>query len=539
MPDLLFHGGPIYTLDARQVRAEAILVRDETIVAVGSAAEVRAAARPGYEDVPLNGRAVIPGLTDAHIHLLWTAQNRQNVQLDGVASLEAALELIRKRAAQLPDGAWLRGHGWNHALWAHRWPTAEELDRVTDDRPAILWRKDAHSAWVNSRALALAGIDATMSDPGGGAIQRDEQGRPTGILLEGSAIDLVARIVPPPTAAENQQALHEILRECNRRGLTSLHTIGCPAPDGPATLAAIQAAYAAGTLTTRCLFHLPHAQLDEYIGLGVRSGLGDAWVRIGGVKLFSDGSLGSCTCHMLAPFEDSRTNVGMPTLSDEALYAAVRQANDHGIAVTVHAIGDRANRTVLDAIAAYRALGDRREQGIMPPLLPNRIEHAQHLDPADVPRFAELGVIASMQPLHATSDIDIAERLLGPERSAWSYAWRPLQQAGAILAFGSDAPVETFDPWAGIHAAVTRRRRNGEPPNGWNRQLALDLHETLYSYAVGPAIASNEGARKGTLAPGMLADLLVLEADPFAINPHDLWRMNVVQTFVGGRCVWE
>lgn len=531
MPDLLFHGGPIYTLDPAQPTAEALLVRDGMIVAVGGASDVRTHLRPGYEEIPLGGRALIPGLTDAHIHLLWTGHNRQNVDLDGVESLDAALEQIRRHAEQLPEGAWLRGHGWNHALWAHRWPNAEDLDRVTAGHPAILSRKDGHSVWLNTGALELAGIDENTSDPDGGLIQRDELGQPTGILLE-RANDLAYAIVPVPSAAENQQALRLIIRECNKRGLTSLHM-----PEGPDTLATLQMLKTQAALNARCLFHLPYRQLDEYIALGVRSGFGDDLLRIGGVKIFSDGSLGSCTCHMLAPFVGSTTNHGLPTIAEAELYEAVRKANRHGIAVTIHAIGDRANRTVLDAIAAQRAAAP--EAGVVAPLLPNRIEHAQHLDPADVPRFAALNVIASMQPVHATSDMEIAERLLGNERSAWSYAWQPLQQAGAILAFGSDAPVETLDPWAGIHAAVTRKRQDGQPPQGWHRELALSLQETLWAYVIGPAIASNEAERKGRLAPGMLADLVVTGADPFAVDAEDLWRMTVDYTFVGGCCVWE
>lgn len=531
MPDLIFHGGPIYTLDPQQKRAEAVLVRDDVIVAVGSAAEIRAAAQPGYEDVALAGRALLPGLTDAHIHLLWTGINRQYVDLDGVPSLAAALDLIRKRVQQLPEGAWLRGHGWNHSLWEHRWPTAAELDRVTVGHPALLSRKDAHSIWLNSTALELAGIDDRTPDPDGGMIQRDERGQPTGILLE-NAMHLAYNIVPDPTAAENQAALRSIIRECNRRGLTSLHM-----PESPECLAGLQALRAKDQLHARCLFHLPYRQLDDYIALGVRSGFGDEWIRIGGVKIFSDGSLGSCTCHMIDPFVGSATNRGLPTLPREELFAAVRRANENGIAVAIHAIGDQANRTVLDAIAEART--SREAEGVVFPTLPNRIEHAQHLDPADVPRFAALGVLASMQPIHATSDIEIAERLLGSERSLWSYAWRPLHENRAILAFGSDAPVETLDPWAGIHAAVTRQRQNGEPPGGWNGQLALSLEDALWSYVVGPAIASGEAARKGVIAPGMLADLIVTQADPFEIDPADLWRMEVDHTFVGGRSVYD
>jgi predicted amidohydrolase YtcJ len=527
MPDILFHGGPIYTLNNNQPRAEALLVRNNTIIAVGHASELREYLRPGYEDVPLAGRALIPGLTDAHIHLLWTGLNRQRVDLDGVGTFDTALEIIRRYAEQLPEGAWLRGHGWNHALWEHRWPTAEDLDRVTLGHPAILSRKDGHSVWINTRALELAGIDAQSPDPNGGAIQRDDAGRPTGILLE-QAVDLISCVVPEPSSAEKQQALREIIRACHTRGLISAQI-----PEGPDTLDALQTLRAAGDLYIRCLFHLPYRQLDDYIALGIRSGFGDEWLRIGGVKIFSDGSLGSCTCHMLAPFRGSLDNYGLPTISEQELYAAVYKANTNGIAVTVHAIGDRANRTVLDAIAAVPPT--QRQS----PVLPNRIEHAQHLDPADVARFSALGVIASMQPIHATSDMEIAERLLGPERCAWSYAWQPLQQAGAVLAFGSDAPVETLDPWAGIHAAVTRQRQDGMPANGWHRELALSLQDTLRAYTVGPAIAAGEAHSRGRLTPGMRADLLVLAADPFAIAPGNLWRMEVELTMVSGRVVWE
>lgn len=531
MPDLLFHGGPIYTLDPAQPVVEALVVRDGLVAAAGAADAVRAQLQPGYDLIDLRGRALIPGLTDAHIHLLWTGRGRQNVDLDGVASLDEALERIRLHSARLPEDAWLRGHGWNHALWGHRWPTAAELDRVTAGHPAILSRKDGHSVWLNTRALEIAGIDERTAEPSGGLIQRDERGQPTGVLLE-NANDLAWNVVPSPSSAEDQQALRAIIRDCNARGLTSLHI-----PEGSDTLAALQILRGADELHARCLFHLPYRQLDQYIALGVRSGLGDGLLRIGGVKIFSDGSLGSCTCHMLSPFVGSASNYGLPTIPEDELVAAVHKANISGIAVAVHAIGDRANRAVLDAISAHRS--QPPAPGSVAPLLPNRIEHAQHLDPVDVPRFGALDVIASMQPIHATSDYEIAERLVGPERSLWSYAWQPLRQSGAVLALGSDAPVETFDPWAGIHAAVTRQRQDGQPPNGWNRELALTLEQALWGYIVGPALASAETRFKGPLAPGLAADLVVLGADPFAVAADDLWRMEVLQTFVGGRSVWE
>ena len=529
MRDLLFHGGPIHTLDLDQPHADALLVRGDTIIAVGSAEDVRAQARAGYEDIPLQGRALIPGLCDAHIHLLWTGQNLERVDLAGVASFDQALERIKRHADQLPPNAWVRGHGWNHDLWGDRWPAADDLDRVTGGRPAILSRKDAHSAWANTRALELAGIDDRTPDPDGGIIGRDERGRATGMLFE-NAMQLVYRVMPEPTLQDNMQAIRAAIAALNRYGIVSVHT-----PDPAESLPALQAIRATSDLNMRCLFYLPLHQLDQYIALGIRSGFGDEWIRIGGVKIFSDGALGSQTASMLEPFEGS-DNRGVAMHSDEALHEMVRRAYSNGLAVKIHAIGDRANRVVLDAIAA--AL-DAQGEGDVAPVLPNRIEHAQHLDPADIARFGELNVVASAQPIHATADIDAAERLLGPQRAAYSYAWRALMEAGALLAFGSDSPVETFDPWSGIHAAVTRQRQNGYPDGGWHPEQAVDLRTALEAYTVGPATVAGEAHLRGRLKLGMRADLVVLNADPFAVDAHELWQIKTEQTFVAGRSVWE
>lgn len=528
MNDIIFHGGQIYTLDPRQPIVDALLLRGDNIVAAGAAGDVRSQARPGYQDVPLQGRAVVPGLADAHIHLLWSGEALRQINLDGVASLDQALEAVRRHAEQLPPGAWVRGQGWNHALWGYRWPTAAELDSVTGGRPAILSRKDRHSSWVNTRALELAGIDERSPDPPGGTILRGEGGRPAGILLE-RASELVFAAVPAPDEAGVRLVVREVIAACNARGVTSIQ-----APDEPAAFRAVQELRERDELHARYLYHLPLRQLDEYIANGVRSGLGDEWVRVGGVKIFSDGALGSRTCRMLAPFR-GHDDSGMAMLPDEALHEAVLRANLAGIAVTIHAIGDAANRAVLDAMAAAKS--ELRRRNMNAPALPNRIEHAQHLDAADIGRFGELGVVASMQPVHATSDREMAEQLLGPARAARSYAWRPVAEAGATLAFGSDAPVETLDPWAGIYAAVTRQAQDGAPAGGWHPELCLSLQAALEAYTVGPAVASGEAGLKGRLAPGMLADLVVLEQDPFAIEPHELPRVEVVSTWVGGRSV--
>ncbi len=529
MPDILFHGGPIHTLDPDQPLADALLVRGDTIIAVGSADDVRKQARAGYEDVALRSRALVPGLCDAHIHLLWTGQNLDRVDLADVPSLDEALDRIKQHAARLPLDAWVRGHGWNHDLWGGRWPTAKELDRVTGGRPAMMSRKDAHSAWSNTRALELAGVHDDTPDPDGGIIGRDEQGQATGMLWE-NAMSLVYDVIPEPTLHENMQALRAAFAACNRYGIISVHT-----PDPAASLPALQALRATSELNLRVLHYLPLHQLEQAIALGIRSGFGDEWLRIGGVKIFSDGALGSQTASMLAPFIGS-DNRGVAMHTDDALHTMVRQAYSNGLAVMIHAIGDRANRVVLDSIAA--ALDALAEEEVAP-ALPNRIEHAQHLDPSDIGRFGELSVVASVQPIHATADIDAAERLLGPERAAWSYAFRSLMERGALLAFGSDSPVETFDPWTGIHAAVTRQRQNNHPDGGWHSEQAVDLRTALEAYTINPARIAGDAHIRGRLTPGMRADLVVLNTDPFAIDAHDLWQVKAEHTFVGGRSVWE
>lgn len=263
MPDLLFHGGPIYTLDPARPRVEALLVRGDRIAAAGSAADVRAQIAGSYEDMPLGSRAIVPGLTDAHIHLLWTGLGRLSVDLDGITSLEAALDRVRTHAERLPGDAWVRGHGWNHALWDNRWPTAVDLDRATAGRPALLSRKDGHSVWLNSRALELANITRETSDPPGGTIGRDDQGEPTGVLWE-NANELAYRVVPDYTWEERRGALRAIIAECNRRGLTGVHI-----PEGPDTLALLRELRERNELTIRALWHLPYAQLDQAIDLGI------------------------------------------------------------------------------------------------------------------------------------------------------------------------------------------------------------------------------------------------------------------------------
>lgn len=544
MATIILYNGPIYTLDPAQPRAQAIAIRDGRVLVAGSEGKVYGAVGGRAEAINLRGRAAIPALTDAHVHLIWHALAQRNVQLDGAGTFDEALARIAAAAKKLPPGAWLQGRGWDHTRWGGRWPTAEDLDRVAPDRPVALSRRDGHSVWVNTLALTIAGITDDTPDPPGGAIRR-ERGKATGVLLE-NAGDLLRGHIPPASQAERLAALEDATREAYGYGMAGVHIPATMTPgDGAISMADLQTLRERGRLGLRCLVYLGADALDGALALGLRSGLGDRWLRLGGVKLFADGTLGSETADMLRPYEGTR-NTGLPVLPEEELRACVRKAIGGGLSVAVHAIGDAANRKVLDAIeAALQGMG-HGEQGMernMPspvphPPVPNRIEHCQVLHPRDVPRFAPLGVVASMQPIHCTSDMATADLLWG-ERCELAYAWRALKDAGVLLAFGSDAPVEPLNPWLGIHAAVTRQLPGGEPAGGWRPAQRLTLEETLRAFTSGPAQAAGAAHELGTLAAGMLADIAVLSADPFKLSPAELYRVRAELMVVEGKVVWE
>ncbi|HMA37249.1 MAG TPA: amidohydrolase [Chloroflexia bacterium] len=531
----------VYTMNPRQPEAAALAWRGERLLAVGPADAVLVAAGPGARVVDGGGRTVLPGLIDAHIHFMWYAAGLLRVDLEGAPSREAALERVADRVARTAPGAWVRGSGWNNHLWTpDGFPTRQDLDRVTGAHPAVMTRKDGHSIWVNSAALAAAGITRDTADPPGGRIGRAPDGEPDGMLYEGAALRLVYPLVPDESAAERDAAVRRGLAAVAAAGLTGFHDL-----ESPEAFAAFQQLDAAGALPVRVVMALALATLPESIAVGLRSGFGSSRLRVGPVKIFSDGSLGSQTAEMLAPFTGTSDNYGVPTIGQADLEAAILAASAAGIAVAVHAIGDAANRRTLDALARAR----QAESGPAP--LPpgpgangytlyglrHRIEHAQLVDPADWPRFRELGVIASMQPIHATSDMHAADRLWGARCGQGAYAWRSLQRAGARLAFGSDCPVETFDPWRGIHAAVTRQDAAGTPPGGWYPQERLSVVEAVRAYTLGAAYAAGEEQQKGSLAPGKLADLVLLDQDIVTGAPATIPHTRVTTTIVGGDVV--
>lgn len=524
--DLVLLNGNIHTMDAARPHASAVAIARNRVLAVGDETEMRALLRPGGEAIDLGGHTVVPGFVDAHLHFASYGLGLKRIDV-GVTSLTEALSRVAAAAEITPPGRWLRGQGWDQSLWeGGAFPARWDLDRIAPEHPVLLRHKSGHAAWVNSRAMQLAGITVGTPDPAGGAIDHDSAtGEPSGILKE-AAIELVSELLPEPSLDEVTKAIEAATARAHEVGLVGVHTM-----EGSLAFQGFQKLRAAGKLRLRVLMQIPEDNLDAAVQIGLRSGFGDPWLRVGGLKVFSDGALGSHTASMLEPFCDASEDYGIAAVASEQLRQVVSRASRAGMAVFVHAIGDRANREVLDAIESSRAAGEG-------PQLRHRIEHVQLLHPDDLPRLARLRVIASMQPIHATQDMVLADRCWGT-RCATAYAWRSLLDTGAVLAFGSDAPVEDPEVLKGIHAAVTRRRPDGSPdPEGWYPEQRLDVEEAVRAYTAGAAFAGGEEAIKGTLSPGKLADLVVLSHDIFTIEPMAILETEVVATMLDGAFVY-
>jgi hypothetical protein len=475
---------------------------------------------PGAVVEDLNGATVIPGLIDAHVHLMWYALGLQQLSLRDCTRAEM-IQQVQVRAADVPEDTWIRGRGWDQNLWpGGQFPTAAELDEVAPRHPVLLIAKNGHAAVANGAALQRAKITVDTPDPNGGRIGRYADGTPNGMLFE-HAIDFVKNIIPEPTVDQVTSALRIAQEHLLDVGLTGVHDV-----DGAPAFAAFQALRCEGALRVRIVKYVRQVALQGLLTAGVRSGFGDRWLRLGGVKLYADGALGARTGAMFAPYEGEPDNLGVLTLEPEALEALARQAVDGGLALAIHAIGDRANRLVLDVLDTVRPHN---------PTLRHRIEHVQLITPEDVERFEHLNVVASMQPVHAPHDQVMAEQYWG-ERTRYAYAWRTLADAGATLAFGSDAPIERFDPWVGLYAAVTRRHEaDGTPGSeGWHPEQRLTLDEALRAFTWGAAYAGGMESQLGCLLPGYLADLLVLNHDIFALPPAALLETEASRVMVDG-----
>lgn len=525
MPSVLFRNARFLTLDTSHPLVEALAARDGRVLLAGSEQECRGALGSGFETHDLDGAWVIPGLTDSHIHFTAYARGLREIVLEDAPSLADALDRVGRRAASLQPGEWVLGGNWDHNRWPERRPPDKTaLDAVTPDNPAALHSRDGHSLWVNSRALELAGITSATPDPVGGHIVRLPDGSPSGLLQE-NAQDAVWDAVGEMPVEALVALLKEAFPHAHAAGLTSIHDF-----DGTDAIAAYRALHDSGELRLRVFKSVPAGYLDRALEEGIRTGQGDEWLRYGPVKIFTDGALGSHSAAMFEPFAGDPGNTGIEVTPPEPLQRMVLRASAGGIWCALHAIGDRANRNALDAFE--RARRELPDSGVR-----YRIEHVQHLHADDLPRLAALDVIASMQPIHATSDMYLADELLG-ERARYSYAWRSVLASGARLAFGSDCPVEPLDPFLGLHAAVTRQR-DGRPEGGWYPEERLTAEEAVRAYTEGAAWASGEERLKGRLAPGMLADFVALPSNPLEGNPEALLAMQVQATYIGGERVYS
>ncbi len=532
MIDRIITNANIITLDAAQPRAEAIAMIGEQIVAVGTDEDLIDLGDAATIREDAGGKTLIPGLIDAHIHWRWTALTLREVDLFEIPSREVALQRVAQRASEVPPGTWIIGQGWTQEAWPDkRFPTAAELDRVAPDHPVYLRAKSAHAFWVNSAALRLAGIDAHTPDPDGGHIGRDDHGQPNGMLFENAGRLITSRI-PPVDAEYTVRQMLEAQELALASGLTGIHDF-----DGPDSLSAVQMLRERGQLGLRTLKNINVEYIEHAHALGLRWGFGDDWIRIGGLKIFSDGALGPRTALMIDPYEGEPDNYGVRVTDPETMIELVSKASALGIPSTIHAIGDRAVREVLNTYEVVRR--EEAARGETPQHRRHRIEHVQLIHPDDRHRLAELGIIASIQPIHATSDYRMADDYWGA-RAEYAYNARIQLDQKVVVAFGSDSPVDPFEPLRGIHAAVTRRRADGSPgPDGWYPQNRVSLKEALSGYTYGPAYAAGMEKRQGRLAVGCLADLVVLDRDITRVDPDEILDINVQATMVGGQWRYE
>ena len=477
--------------------------------------------------IDADGKYMLPGLVDAHAHLYSQGFLTISLDLAGTPSLEEAVEQIAAYASNNPRSPWILGRGWNQVLWAvQEFPTASDIDPVVNDRPVWLNRIDGHAGWANSRALAIAGIDDDTADPIGGKIVRDDNGKATGILID-KAMGLMGSHIPGPDKDEIRVTYLRAIESLVALGMTGMHDAGISIVEAEVLISL--ADDNALDMRVYAMLSDSGANLDA-MGEPLK-GYGNDRLDIQAVKLYSDGALGSRGAAMIEPYSDDVENRGLPFWTQDELDGFVQKANGMGFQVGIHAIGDLGNRMALDAF-------EKAQGGEQSPLR-NRIEHSQIIALEDIPRFAELGVIAAMQPIHATSDMNMAEDRLGPDRILGGYAWRRLLDSGAIIASGSDFPVEKANPFLGLYAAVTRQDAAGLPAGGWYADQALTRAEALHSFTLAAAFAAHQEDRLGSLEAGKLADFIIVDRDYFTIPAADIDDIQVIQTWVGGQLVFD
>lgn len=529
--DLILTNGRIYTLDPERPWAEAVACREGRILAVGTGDDARALTGPKTRVIDCGGRLVLPGLTDAHVHFLGYAVRRKQVSLFGLTDPAAVRERLAAAVASAAPGEWVLGWGWDSNHWDLQ-PTAALIDDISPHNPVALARMDMHTWWANSRAMDIAGVTTQTPDPIESHIGRDAGGRPTGLFSEWNAIALIERHIPQPDEAALAAWLEETIAEAHRLGLTGIHDQRIER-EGAQSLRLFQSLRRAGKLTLRVHSNIAADYFTEAAQLGLESGFGDDILWLGHLKAFADGAMGSGTAHMLEPYEGQPDNTGIVVTPPDELWALITGAAEAGFPISVHAIGDRAVREVLDVMGEWDAT---RGAGSRLPM-PQRIEHVQLIHPDDIGRPAAHRIVASVQPVHLQSDWRTADRVWG-QRARYAYAFRSLLDRGTPLAFGSDAPVAPLNPMLGIHAAVTRQDETGEPAGGWYPVERLTVAEAIEAHTLGPARLSGKADRFGSINPGKYADLVVLSQNLFEIDPADIPATTVWLTVFDGRVVF-
>jgi predicted amidohydrolase YtcJ len=532
--DLVLVGGKVWTVDRDRPEAEAVAVWRGRILKIGSDAEIKALVGPTTKVIALNGRRVVPGFHDSHLHFLGGGQQLSNVELKDAKDEAEFGRRLREFDARLPKGRWMVGGNWDHdRTFAGKLPTAATIDKYVSERPVFIQRYDGHMGLANTAALQMAKVTADTKEPAGGVIFRLEDGKTPSGILKDNAMGLVERLIPEPGPEEIANAVRAAMRACAENGITSVQDMDGSSNETRRVLfRVLQKLARDGQMTVRLDLHWPIALRHDVVSVGAEANYGNEFVRIGGVKGFMDGSLGSSTARMFEPYEASK-NVGVFVTAPDAMGKMIRDADKAGLSVAIHAIGDEANASLLDLFAEAARANGRRDRRF-------RIEHVQHLRPADYKRFKDIGVVASMQPYHVIDDGRWAEGRIGPRRCASSYAYRSLIDAGARLAFGSDWPVAPLDVLAGIDAAVNRRTLDGKHPGGWFPEQRITVAEAVEAYTLGSAFGAFQDGDRGSIRPGKLADLVVLSRDIFAPAERDhIAETKVAMTIVGGRVVFE
>jgi predicted amidohydrolase YtcJ len=525
--DMVVTNANIHTVNAAQPVARSIAIIGGKIVAVGSDADTKAFIGPRTKVIDAGGKTIVPGFNDAHVHFLETGQQLSSVDLRDAKTPQEFVERIKNFAAKLPKGRWILGGKWDHENWTpNDLPTAALIDAATPDNPVFIDRLDGHMALANSLAMKLARVDKNTKDVEGGAIVRDASGNPMGIFKD-AAMGYFSKVIPPPSWEERIEAAQAATDHAARLGLTSVQDMSAGSDVG-----VYQELLRRGTLKTRVYACSTLANYKRWADAGVRYAFGDAMLRVGCLKGYSDGSLGSTTAWFFDPYLDAPNSRGLASDEIPETPASVLAADKAGLQVNIHAIGDRANATVLDIYAETEKANGQRDRRF-------RIEHAQHLRQEDIKRFGSLKVVASMQPFHIIDDGRWAWKRLDEKRLKGTYAFRSILDSGGVLAFGSDSPVAPINPLWGVYAAVTRRTLDHKNPAGWLPEQKISVDETVRAFTWGSAFAEFQDKVKGTIEVGKLADFVVLSDDIFSIDPIKIWDVKVLITVVDGKIVFE